>query len=176
MRKSHNQWTNHEVELLRTHWPTKMPLAELLAMLPRHTENSVTGYANRVLKLKRPVVRKKPTWTAVKALLEERFHSAAEIQTKMRISRARVHELLQENPGEWYIADYKWPETFGSVIPLYGLGNLPDAIKPPGAQRQRSVKRVNPFLAAAGLVQAPQAAQTGRIYRQSMEVESEAVA
>lgn len=175
MSRAHNAWTNREVELLRELWPTRMPLADLLAMLPRHTKHSVTGYANRILGLKRPDVKKKPAWNAVKALLKGAPHSAAEIQQKMGISRARVHEMLQANTDEWYIADYGWPKGFGSAIPKYALGNLPDAVKPVAAQRQRSMKKVNPFLAAAGLVQAPTGA-AGRVYKQAMNVDEEEVA
>lgn len=174
--KPHNAFTNHEVELIRQHWPTKMPIEDLLAMLPRHTLNSVTGYANKKLGLSRPVVRKNaPAWDGVKALLTARPHSAAEIAKKMGFTRTRAHEILKAKRDEWHVAEFKWPENQGRAVALYAIGNLPDAVEPMGAQRARrlAVRRAkNPFFAAAGLVQAP-ACAPGRVYRQAMNVNDE---
>jgi transcriptional regulator with XRE-family HTH domain len=174
-RKQHNAFTNHEVDLIRKHWPSRMPLADLLAMLPRHTENSVTGYANKVLGLSRPVVRKfKPAWDRVVALLKQRSMTQIELAAAMGFSRARASEILREHRIEVHIAAWRIPAVMGRAEALWALGNKPDAPEPVGAKRAKrlSAQRPNPFLVAAGEVSAPFAAP-GRVFRQSMDVRDE---
>lgn len=171
-RKPHNTFTNHEVELLRSHWPTRMPMAELLALLPRHTEHSITGYANKTLGLKRPPAPKaKPAWELLRVMLEQQPMSQVEIAAAMGFSRNRACEILRTNRESVYIVDWRWPASLGRAEALWALGNAPDAPEPMGAQRARrgAVRRANPFLAAAGLVQAP-VGRPGRIYKQSMSI------
>lgn len=157
-RKQHNAFTNREVELISTHWPTRMPMAELLALLPRHTENSITGYANKVLGLSRPHVRTvKPAWTRLRAMLEQQPMSQIEIAAAMGFSRARASELLNVNRDQVHIASWRWPAGLGRAEALWELGDEPDACEPMGEQRMRKMaaRRVNPFLVATGAVAAP---------------------
>lgn len=171
--KPHNAFTNHEVEFLRTNWPTRMPLAEILAVLSRHTKNSVQTYANKILHLRRPCVKThKPAWDRVSAMLKVRPMSQVEISAEMGFSRSRASELLREHPGEVYIVSWRWPEDMGRAEAVWALGNQPNAPEPAGEQRAPKLsapRRTNPFLVAAGAITAPPAA-TGRIYRQSMSI------
>lgn len=174
MKKQHNAWTNREVELLRAHWPTSMPLDEIRAMLPRHTLHSITGYANKELGLRREGVRRRaPAWERVKEILAERPHTAREIAAKMGFSVTRAHEIMGTRKDEWHIAEFVWPDYFGRPIPLYALGNLPDAPVPIGRQRAKRmrVRKINPFATAAGLIAAP-SGSSGRIFQQDMTGES----
>ncbi|WP_027815181.1 hypothetical protein [Paraburkholderia bannensis] len=174
-RKPHNTFTNHEVALIREHWPTRMPMTDLLALLPRHTENSITGYANKKLGLKRPSVRTiRPAWERVRAMLEQEPMTQVEIASAMGFSRTRACEILKLNRESVHIVAWRWPEAFGRAEALWALVSAPDAPEPMGAKRLRrgALRRANPFLAAAGLVQAP-AGRPGRVYKQSMSVNDE---
>lgn len=171
-RKQHNAYTNHEVGLISKHWPTLMPMGELLALLPRHTENSITSYANKVLGLQRPTCRsapgsprKQPAWDRVRALLEQHPLTQVEIAGRCSFSRARASEILRAHPTDVYIKDWRWPETMGRAEAIWALGNEPDAPEPMGEQRARKsvVRRINPFAAALGLVEAPKG-EPGRVY------------
>lgn len=177
VKRRHNVWTNHELALLREHWPTHMPMERLLALLPRHTENSITGYANKVLGLRRPTCanaygnpRKQPAWERMRVLLSIP-RTQNEIAETMGFSRPRASELIGLHRSEVYIAGWRWPDGKGKPEAEWVLGNKPDAPQPMGIQRARRqrVRRVNPFATAAGLVAAP-AGRSGRMYVQSMDV------
>jgi transcriptional regulator with XRE-family HTH domain len=171
--KAHNAFTNREVELIRKHWPTLMPMEELLALLPRHTENSVTGYANKKLGLVRPTrrnapgnPRKQPAWERLRELLESAPLTQVEIAAAMGFTRTRASELLRAHAGEVYVSEWNWPEDgIGRAESKYALGNKPNAPEPIGEQRLRriAVKQANPFAVAAGLVKASEG-QPGRVY------------
>lgn len=36
MSRQHNTWTTHEIALVAQHYATRMPAAELAALIPRH--------------------------------------------------------------------------------------------------------------------------------------------
>jgi hypothetical protein len=176
--RTYNPYTNREVEIIRAHWTTRMPLSELVALLPRHSEYSITNYANRILGLKRPTwasapgsPRKQPAWDRVRALLGQRPMTHAEIAEQCGFSRTRASEIMRAHPGEVYIEDWRPMSTEGRFEALWALGNKQDAPIPAGAKFGRRGKRVNPFDAAAGLVQIP-TGQTGRIFVQDMTGES----
>lgn len=167
--KPHNAFTNHEVEVIRKYWPTLMPMAELLALLPRHTENSVTTYANKVLRLRRPTSRSapgspraQPTWERVRSMIEHVPTSQLEISEAMGFSRARASEILNAHRNEVHIAGWRWLET-GRAQALWLLGSRPDVPEPIGRQRARRMERLtNPFLVASGAIAAPNG-QPGRV-------------
>ncbi|WP_186122353.1 hypothetical protein [Burkholderia gladioli] len=176
-KKQHNAWTNHEIALLREHWPTHMPMESLLALLPRHTENSITGYANKVLGLRRPTranavghPQKQPAWERVRKLLSTP-HTQGEVADSMGFTRTRASELIRLHRSEVYIAGWRWPEGKGKPEAEWALGNKPDAPQPMGIQRARrhQVRRIDPFATAAGLV-APPVGCAGRIYAQPMDI------
>ena len=175
MKRTHNAWTTAEVATLAKHWPTLMPMEELLALIPRHSENSITSYANKRLKITRPTCRSasgspraQPAWERVVALLETRPHSQIEIAEALGFSRARASEILRAHRAEVYVESWRWPSAASRAEALWALGGKSDALEPMGAQRQRWIgvrRNGNPFLTAAGLIAAP-SGQTGRVYQQ----------
>lgn len=168
MSKQHNAFTNREVSFIRANWPTRMPMDEILANLSRHTENSITSYANKVLGLKRPTSRcalgsprKQPAWESLCALLEARPMTQAEISAHFGFSRTRASELLRAHPGEAYIE--RWSNESGSFEAYWALGSSPHAPIPKGVPFGWKASRPNPFAAALGLVEAPKG-NTGRVF------------
>ncbi len=182
-KRQHNVWTTHELGLLREHWPTHMPMAALLALLPRHTENSITGYANKVLGLRRPTcanafgnARKQPAWERMREFMAIP-RTQSEIAEAMAFSRPRASELIGLHRSEVYIAGWRWPEGKGKPEAEWAIGDKPDAPQPMGVQRARRqrVRRIDPFATAAGLVAAPVGCR-GRVYAQSMDIDDERAA
>jgi hypothetical protein len=168
MSKQHNPFTNHEVAFIRENWPTRMPMSEILENLSRHTENSITCYANKVLGLKRPTSRsafgsprKQPSWERLCALLETGPMTQAAIAAHCGFSRARASELLRAHPGEAYVE--RWSDEGGGFEAYWALGNKPHAPIPKGVHFGLRVSRANPFAAALGLVEAPKG-NTGRVF------------
>jgi len=171
--KQHNAFTTREVAIIEKYWPTTMPMSELLAMLSRHTINSITGYANNKLGLKRPTrrnalgsPREQPAWQRVVDFLSNSKPSTqTEIAKAANFARTRASELIQLHRSEVYIASWRWPDGKGKPEAEYTLGNKPDAPRPMGYQRSRRHKqrKVDPFAVAAGLVSAPSAIQ-GRVF------------
>lgn len=177
-KKKWTAWTNHEVELVRKHFPTRMPWPELLAMLPRHTKRSIYECAYTTLKLRRPIVKAMPSWLHLREILEIVVMSSNEIAAEMGVTADRVRKLISEHRAEVHIKSWRWSDDRMSIAALWTLGDGPDAPKPMGLRRWRDMnkrRRPNPFLAAAGLVQAPTNEATGRVYKQAMEVEDDEV-
>jgi len=171
-KKQRNEFTNREVEIIREHYPTRMPIEDIVALMPRHTYDSIKQYATRELKLKRP--GKAITWDALALLLKVKPRTKTEIAAFFGVSTHCVGEAIKEHRKKVYIKTYEVVKVKGRSSAVWTLGNLPDA-PAPGRRRPRSRNRVNPFLAAAGMAQIP-AGATGRVYKQAMDVENEAVA
>lgn len=152
-KKQHNAFTTHEVEILRKRWPTMMPMEELLALLPRHTRNSLTGYANKVLKLRRPTSRAtpgsrrpKPAWDKLHALLKGNPMTQQEIATAMGFSRSRASEILAAQVGEVYISFWRPHEDGRHYEAVWSLGHLPNARMPTYIKRYvGEIRRTDPF-------------------------------
>ena len=169
MAKQHNAFTNHEVEIIRKHWPTAMPREQIIALLPRHTYDSVKQYASQRLKLKRC---SSPWWEPLRDLLSVKPRTKTEIAAAFGVSAHCAGEIIAEYHGtKVYIKSYDIGQGKGRAPARWAIGNEPDA-PPPISQRRRAKSTVNPFAVAAGLVDAPKVGQVGRVFAQPMEVEN----
>ncbi|MBR7969084.1 hypothetical protein [Burkholderia cenocepacia] len=175
MGRPYNLWKAHEVEIVRRYWPSLMPMEDLLKLLPRHSESSITTYANKVLLLKRPTSRsapgsprRQPAWERVMELLKGGPKSQLEIAAALSVSRKRASQILQAHPGDVYIKSWRWPSQKSRAEALWALGNMPDAPEPVGLGRARKLARealrTDPFMTALGMVPVPNNV-AGRIVR-----------
>lgn len=53
-KETREQWLTSEEALLREHYPTRMPMLQIVAMLPRHTRQSIRVHAKK-MGMKRPL-------------------------------------------------------------------------------------------------------------------------
>ncbi|WP_155635496.1 hypothetical protein [Burkholderia cepacia] len=175
MARPYNPWKAREVEIVRRYWPTLMPMQDLLKLVPRHSESSITTYANKVLQLKRPTSRsapgnprRQPAWERVVEILKEAPKSQLEIAAALGVSRKRVSQILRAHPGDAYIKSWRWPPYTSRAEALWALGNQPDAPEPVGLGKARKLARealrTDPFMTALGKVPVPNNV-AGRIVR-----------
>lgn len=170
-KRTRNEWTLAEVKILEKHYPTRMPIEKIEAMLPRHPRSSLMMYAQTRLKLKRPPHgnRRTPGWDRIKELLKDKQLTMTQIAEALGVSKPTVSECLRLHRSEWHIVD-RIPRT-GMHTWVIALGEGEDApvVLSPKTLSQYSKERPNPFLVAAGAVSAPQTA-AGRIFKQDMSV------
>lgn len=162
-----NSFTTHEVATMRKYWPTPMPIAEILTMLPRHTYDSLKHYARETLKLSRP-----NSWDRIRLMLMMKPRTKAEIAAELGITIKSASTMIEIHRAEVFVKSWDVLTGSGRRPARFALGNEPDAPIPTPIRFQAK-RRVNPFLAAAGLVQAPTTEATGRVYKQAMEVEDQ---
>ncbi|MBN3853816.1 hypothetical protein G3N59_10530 [Paraburkholderia sp. Ac-20340] len=153
VKRQKNTWTNHEVAIVRKHYPTLKPLAEIVALLPRHTQISIEEYARKILKLRRPrAVRQQPAWDRMRRLLAKP-RSQAELADALGFSKPRACELLRLHRADVHIGGWRWPDGLGSPTPLWVYGGGPDMPRPMGRQRaqRQNVRRSNPISALVAM-------------------------
>lgn len=173
MPRQKNEFTTSEERIIREHYPTLMPMSELLELLPRHTANSIECYARTKLLIQRPKVgwsRPSPTWDAMRELLTNEPLTLQQVADRLGISKARVQQIQKQRRGDLYIADWIPPEGLGNWTMVWAYGKQKDAPFPsnaPECKKSTLPKAVNPFAAAAGFVVVPTGAR-GRVYQQDM--------
>lgn len=171
-----NDWLTTEIALLRERYASTPSHAELMALFPRHTPNSVHRMA-RLEGLSRPragVVKFRPGRERLMKLLEQEGPlTAKRIGERLGICHGAVENLKRAYRIDLRIAGWEPPPRAGKWAPKWGIANgLPDAF-PPFLPKDAKVgrKMANPFATAAGLVQPILTASTGRIFQQPMDVE-----
>jgi len=176
--RPYSLWTTEEVRLLAKHYPTRMPMARIAALLPLHSVYSIRAYAERQLKLRRPkdalAARPSPTWERMKALLQKERLTIYELGDRLGVTQQCVCEMIDRRRVDLFIADWRPPAGKGHWSKVWAYGREPDAA-PPFKRAVRGMKAINPFGPAAGLVTAP-AGTPGRIYRQDMSINDEELA
>jgi len=173
-----NDWLTTEIALLRERYATVPSHAELMALFPRHTPNSVHRMA-RSEGLSRPragVVKFRPGRERLLTLLERDGPlTAKQIGERLGICHGAVENLKRSYRLDLRIAGWEPPPGPGKWAPKWGVANgMRDAV-PPFAPKDKKVgrKMANPFLVAAGAVVAP-SAPTGRVIKHLYDDELEA--
>lgn len=168
MKKTHVDWLVSEQRILIENYETDISLADLYAMLPRHTHKAIRAHAHKTLGLLRPSRkgehRATPTWDRMKAMLQAERLTVNELVERLQVSQQRVAELIGLHRGEIYVAE-RIPAVRrgGQRVPVYAHGSEPDAPMPVTVRQARKLRGQSPFAAAAGLVKAP-VGQPGRVY------------
>lgn len=145
MSRQHNTWTTHEIALVAQHYATRMPAAELAALIPRHPWISIREYGNRKLGLRRPRgTRPAPGWLRMRALLAQTPMTASRVADELGFSVTRARELMQLHRVELRIVRWEWSNQFGRPSAVWGVGSGPDARRPVG-KRSESPRRADPF-------------------------------
>lgn len=168
-------YTMRDLQLLRELYPTTMPLAEIMARIPGHTEWSIKGIANQ-LGLRRPNINWRKNQTTpgldrIKKLLGTQRMTMKQIAAALDISVAAVSGTLRRFPSEWYIAEWRLVDDLGHYERVIAVGAGEDAEKPitPQSRCRRRQRAVNPFAVASGAVVAPSGIR-GRVIKQDMTI------
>lgn len=183
-------WTKDEDDRLRRAWDEPGPLKWKLNQFPGRTWPALCN-RGKFLGLKRRthkrVIGMKTAWVEevlINTLQNADALTVKELSVLTGASVSQVYKLLSDGHGKKYrIAE--WTRTrftgCGGWWPKWELGSAPDASKPANrtnAQRNASVRskrrikqlQNNPFLVAAGLIEAPKHGK-GRVFQQSMDVD-----
>lgn len=169
MKHTHVDWLLSEQRILFKYYETDIALADLYAMLPRHTPKAIRAHAQKVLRLLRPSrkgeYRPTPTWDLIKEKITTTGLTTYEIAERFGFSKQRGAELIALHRHEIYVTDWRPPIGKGHWQPIWKFGNEPDAPTPfvRRSKAAKAARAMNPFMAAAGLVSAP-TGQPGRIY------------
>lgn len=117
----------------------------------------------------KPAPRANAAWPRVKAALEQRPMSRAEIIEATGLGKGHALRALTEHHGH-DVHICRWVRSARRPVAIFALGPGRDALKPAPITEAKRVRRVNPFAVAAGLVAAPQG-HRGRVFAQPMDVE-----
>lgn len=186
-RTDERAWSPEEDARLRQAWNAPGPLKWKLDQFPGRTWAALCNrgvFLGLPTRTKKRVIGMKTAWAEdliVQALQDSDPLTVKELALKSRVSPSHVGRLLSDGHGKKYrIAD--WTRTrftgCGDWWPKWELGNGPDDPKPAKQTRPERNKSVrakrrikaaqrNPFLVAAGLIEAPKRG-IGRIYKQDM--------
>lgn len=179
MTRKKTDFTTGEQKLLRMHYPTHMPLDQIVKLLPNHSEEAIRQHATKTLKLRRPIwnERPQPGWERMCDLLKIENLTLREVADQLGITKTRAYQIANAHVGEMYIIDWRPPVAKGQWSAIWAIGNEEDALRPfkrwsaaAIAERER-----NPFVVAAGLVDVPGVTRgiQGRTYTQSMSIRDE---
>lgn len=182
-------WTDEEDELLKRVWGEKGSLKMLAAAyFPDRTGKALADRAPRIgLPTKRGNLgHGQVSFCAIqikRAIEENGALTCYELEKAAGVQLPRAQEIVRGwlEKGECHIVDWRRRSSDGPWSAAYALGkgeNVPKPARKSGAlvkreylARRYGKKRTpNPFAVAAGLVQAPPA-QTGRVFKQEMEVD-----
>jgi hypothetical protein len=181
----YRSWTTEEDAILREIWETPCRIKDGMNRLPRRSYEAAKIRAERLgLSKKAPAERGTTGWLfrSIKTVLANGVcMSMKEIAEATGADRSSVRTVMQNHHGKAFrVAEWERIDANHSVM-KWAIGTGPDAPKPAaktsreywkGYRDRKRIQRgfVNPFATAAGLVQAPNG-QTGRVYKQSMDVE-----
>lgn len=186
-RMDERAWSKEEDDRLRDAWSSPGPLKWKLDQFPGRTWPALCNrgvFLGLPTRTKKRVIGMKTAWAEdqiAKTLIASDPLTVKELARLSGVSASHVGRLLGDGRGKKYrIAE--WVRTrftgCGDWWPKWELGSGPDAPKPMNqtrAQRNASVRakrrikaaQSNPFLVAAGLIEAPKRSK-GRIFRQDM--------
>lgn len=147
IRSEKNSWLTHEIALVAQHYPTRMPAAELAALLPRHPWISIREYGYRNLGLRRPRgCRPAPGWLRMRSLLVQTPMTARRIAEELGFSITRARELMQLHRAELRIVRWEWLNESRRPSAVWGIGSGPDARRPVGRRAAPTPRRrADPF-------------------------------
>jgi hypothetical protein len=167
VRKSPREWLITENAIVTRLFNAGAQLPEMCSALPRHTDSQIRRHLHH-LKLKREAplrLRNSWVWSAMQAAIREHGPlTLAELEEKTKANHAGVLRQLNRYHGDGlYVTE--WRPTSRKPAAVWALGDKPDADKRSVLTRQKAVRRtkVNPFAAAAGLVEAPKG-NPGRVF------------
>lgn len=190
-RMDERAWSKEDDDRLREAWNSPGPLKWKLDQFPGRTWPALCnrgvflGLPRRTAKR---VIGMQTAWAEdliVKALTDSDPLSVKELALASGVSESHVYRLLKDGHGKKYrIAEWTRQRFTGcgDWWPKWELGKGQDAPKPANQTREernasvRAKRRVktmqsNPFLVAAGLIQAPKHGK-GRTFKQDMTGES----
>lgn len=172
-----NDWLMTEIALLRKQYAVVPSCAELMAMFPRHTPNSVRRMASSQ-GLSRPlagVVKCRPGLERVLDLLKQEGPlTAIQIGERLGIKKRAVENLRGMYRDKFRIAGWEPPPGIGKWSPKWGIANgMPDAVRPFQKKGAKSGgrKMANPFSVVAGFVQPAPSSMKGRVFKQPMDID-----
>ncbi|CAJ8797852.1 Uncharacterised protein [Burkholderia pseudomallei] len=176
-KETREQWLTSEEALLREHYPTRMPMLQIVAMLPRHTRQSIRVHAQK-MGMKRPLgmrdePRPVPAWDRICSLIERTALSRSQISERLGVTKQAVAICLDANRTKWHVADWIAPVAKGRPTALIALGDGEDALYEhrTATRAQIAARAMNPFLVAAGAVAAP-TSHRGRVISMMDEPET----
>ncbi|WP_157661680.1 hypothetical protein [Burkholderia ubonensis] len=103
MTRPWESYTTSELKLIKTHYPTSMPMRELCVLLSRHTKRSIETTA-RGMGLKRPNIQERPAWERMRSMLAGKEMTTKEIAAELGVCRRRVMVLIDANKEHLYVA------------------------------------------------------------------------
>jgi hypothetical protein len=185
-------WPKEDDDRLREAWNAPGPLKWKLDQFPGRTWAALCNrgaFLGLPRRTDRRVIGMQTAWAedeVVKALTDSDPLTVREIARASGVSESHVSKLLRGGRGTKYrIGDWTRQRSNGTgdYWPKWELGSGSDAPKPANQTREernavvRSKRRMkaaqsNPFLVAAGLIQAPKCSK-GRVYAQSMSAPDE---
>lgn len=188
-RMDERAWSPEEDQRLKDAWSAPGPLKWKLDQFPGRTWPALCNrgvFLGLPTRTKKRVIGMKTAWAEdqlIKALTDSDPLTVKELARSAGVSVSRTYSLLCDGHGKKFrIAE--WTRTrftgCGDWWPKWELGSGPDAPKPANQTREernasvRAKRRVktaqsNPFLVAAGLIEAPKRGN-GRIFRQEATV------
>jgi hypothetical protein len=184
----HALWKTTEEAVLRERWKAGDSLQKIAILLPGRTVGALKSYRDKH-RMKRDVrigtQRPSVVWEAIKdalkgeqiedALDAGRQLSVAELVDETGFSKAACIKHVHAKHGKGLRVG-AWRRTSRKPAALWALGDEPDAPYPVtpvarriGKRKERQLRlAVNPFAAAAGLVEVP-TGTPGRVFQQPME-------
>lgn len=117
----------------------------------------------------KPAPRANAAWPRVKAALEQRPMSRAEIIAATKLGKEHALRALNEHRGN-DVHICRWMRSARRPVAIFALGPGRDALKPVPITNAKRVRRVNPFAVAAGLVAAP-TGRKGRVFAEPMNLD-----
>lgn len=107
------------------------------------------------------LVRENSAWPRIKAALEKRPMTRAEVMEASGVTREHALRAIRDHHGaDIYIC--RWIQTTRKPAAVFAIGTHPDAPKPVKVRRVLRAQ-ANPFLVAAGAIAAPKSAP-GRVF------------
>jgi len=187
-------WTPEMDAELAQVWKTGGRIKEQMHRFPGHSVMSICqracmlGLGNRGHHGK----AERPSWIVIKKHLEKQPDICHRIAAHLRLHIATAYALLRarHRMGEIHIHDWERLTTSGRPVPVYAIGAGVDKPSPAlsGAAKEKkyrqarlhqrvlagkTVKTINPFAAAAGLVAAPKG-KAGRVIKHLHDDDREA--
>lgn len=186
-RMDERAWSPEDDQRLIEAWSSPGPLKWKLDQFPSRTWPALCNrgaFLGLPTRTKKRVIGMKTAWAEdqlVKTMQDSDPLPVKELARLSGVSASHVGRLLTDGHGKKFrIAD--WTRTrftgCGDWWPKWELGSAPDAQKPANqtrekrnasvrAKRRMKAAQSNPFLVAAGLIEAPKRGK-GRIFRQDM--------
>ena len=179
-------WSDEEVAIVREAWLGDGNFKSCLRFLDDRTYAAAQTYATKRLKLgpRTHTDRGVPAyaWERIAAELKGAPGTSAELVARTGLSPCAVYDQLRLSKpgkrGKTHVVDWRRRQTGGNPIAVYAIGPGENAAKPvpysnaqkikatkarKGARKTVSRKKINPFAAALGLVEAPKG-EPGRVY------------